>query len=340
MAWPFRKKEQNGAEKLQQAVTFYDNKNHKKSIQLLTELISDNPTNPHYYLIRGTAYEEAGMDSSAEKDLYISYQYDPTSYVALFRLGLIYSRKKDYEKAIEFLLLAHRHALSLSEVGFAGPRNLFFVDKKVICNNLGNFYIQVGNFESAEKFLIEATKLDSNYSQPYIILAILSIERGKPQDAVVYAQKAVNLGNPQAGQILQLAKSRVPQSESQGIKLVAANPSHTLPDLVAVFQQELENAAFKVRYFKGTAFEEGSDLIDVAVYYALNMTIEYQRQAGNVPENIANNVWEQVNRAAKSVFPSFGNIFTQSHAEDEFHKKLKSPSVIEETTAYVDKYNF
>jgi tetratricopeptide (TPR) repeat protein len=125
----------------------YGAQDYSGAVIEFTKAINAQPGNQNFYLMRGTASEDAGDDMQAEKDFKKMLELAPTSFIGAYRLGMVYFRKKDFESAIRWLKVSYNNAsdLDLSHAGI-GNNNIFFIHKKIIAGNLGNFLIHIKKF--------------------------------------------------------------------------------------------------------------------------------------------------------------------------------------------------
>ena len=183
----------------------YERKDYRGAIQEFTKAINSHPENQNFYTMRGTAHEDAKNDLEAEKDFRKALELEPTSFIASYRLGMVYFRKKDFENAIKWLKISYNNYPigDLSNLGL-GNNNIIFVAKKLVAGNLGNFLTQVKKFDEGFKYLDEAIKLDPNYHNPYFVKGMALAQMGKPAEGIPYVKKAMQLGNPNAGMGLKM----------------------------------------------------------------------------------------------------------------------------------------
>jgi tetratricopeptide (TPR) repeat protein len=212
----------------------YEKKDYTGAVAEFTKAINAQPNNQNFYTMRGTAYEDIGNDTEAEKDFRKTLELHNTDFVAAYRLGLVYFRKKDFENAVKWLRVSYDNApdADLSHVGMTN-NNIIFVHKKIIAGNLGNFLTQLKKFEEGIKYLDEAIKLDPNYHNPYMVKGMAYAQMGKPEQGVPYLKKAMELGNPQAGMALKMLEqlsqeSHQEEEESEELELnfVFHSPDH------------------------------------------------------------------------------------------------------------------
>jgi tetratricopeptide (TPR) repeat protein len=149
--------------------------------------------------MRGTAFEDMGDDASAEKDFKKTIELDSSHFVAAYRLGMVYFRKKDFETAVKWLKTSLDNTSDVEMEGLGlGKNNILFVSKKVIAGNLGNFLTQIKRFEEGFKYLDEAIKIDPNYGNPYMAKGMALAQMGRPKDGIPFLKKAADLGLAQA----------------------------------------------------------------------------------------------------------------------------------------------
>ncbi len=191
----------------------YEQKKYGTAIQDFTKAIELHPKNQNLYLMRGTAYEDSGNDIAAEKDFRRTLVLEPNSFMAAYRIGMVYFRKNEIENAIMFLKLAHTKYPKgeLSQLGL-GINNILFVAKKIVSANLGNFLTKVNKFEEAFRFLDEAIQLDPRYHVPYLVKGLALAQIGKPSEGIPFVRKAMQLGNPNAENSLAMLEMLANQS--------------------------------------------------------------------------------------------------------------------------------
>lgn len=186
----------------------YKIKDYKSSIEAFTKAIHAQPKNQNFYTMRGTAYEDMGSDIEAEKDFRKTLELLPNDFVAAYRLGMVYFRKKDFENAIIWLKISYENApdVDIENLG-VGKNNIHFVAKKLIACNLGNFLTQVKRFDEGFIYLDAAIKIDPNYPNPYLAKGGALAQMGRPKEGIVYLKKAEKLGAVQATILIQLLKN-------------------------------------------------------------------------------------------------------------------------------------
>lgn len=189
-------------------LVLYENKDYRGAVAAFTKAINQMPENQNYYTMRGTAYEDMGNDLEAEKDFRKTLQLHPTDFLAAYRLGMIYSRKKEFENTVKWLKISYQNApkIKSEEIGL-NKNNILYVDVKVICGNLGNHLIQMNRCEEGIKYLDEAISLDQNYPNPYLTKGLAYAQMGRPKEGIPFVEKAGKLGLAQASAVLQMLRN-------------------------------------------------------------------------------------------------------------------------------------
>lgn len=194
----------------QQGLEMYSRQDYRGAVNAFSEAINVMPKNQNFYIMRGTTYEDMGDDLFAERDFRKALELEPTGYVAAYRLGMVYFRKKDFNSAVEWLTKSFNNALdvNLDHVGL-GKNNIIYVAKKVVACNLGNFLTQMKRFDEGIKYLDFAINDDPNYPNPYLPKGIALIQMGRADEGMKYLQKADELGVPQAKFAMQFARQLI-----------------------------------------------------------------------------------------------------------------------------------
>ncbi len=190
------------------AIDYYTLKNYQTAIRLFTEALMLTPDNQNLYLMRGTAHEDCGNDFEAEKDFRKVLEIERNQFTAAYRLGMVFFRKKDLFSAIEWLNISFENcpdgeSMHIMERAY-GKNNILFVSKKVVAANLGNFLIQIKEYDEGFKYLDYAIDLDPKYSSPYMTKGLALLQIGKSSEGMNFLKKAESLGVTQAGAILQM----------------------------------------------------------------------------------------------------------------------------------------
>jgi tetratricopeptide (TPR) repeat protein len=177
----------------------YEKEDYLSAISFFSQAIYAMPDNNNFYLMRGTAYEDAGNDLEAEKDFVKSLQLNPGNFVAAYRLGFVHFRNNDLENAINWLRESyHNSPTAIEQSDSFGTNSILYIARKIIAANLGNFLIQLEEYDEGFTYLFEAIELDPNYSNAYFVIGLGFSKINKPREAIVFLRKAHELGHPKA----------------------------------------------------------------------------------------------------------------------------------------------
>lgn len=292
----------------QEALIAYESKDYQTAIAKYSILIEKNKEAFQYYKFRGTVYEDMGDDNFAFRDFSKAVELCPTDAIALYRLGMVYYRRKDIEKAITYLEKANKHMPSYDNYMGNVYNNMLFVHKRVIVGNLANFLIQCNRIEDGLKLLNEVITNCPDYSFPYFVKAVVLVNQGDFKNAVSCAKKAKELGYPQADILLaqinaQLSGSNSKDRYAEMVDNASFNPfnittdralqnTSQLPDLKSVFINELSKSF--------SMLSEHMDELNILTSYIFNLAESYYNNAGYIPKNTLDEIIESVYSAYQS----------------------------------------
>jgi type II secretory pathway predicted ATPase ExeA/TolA-binding protein len=165
-----------------------NNKNYKRSVELFEDIIAQDPLNMQkikgYYsqALRGQASSLLGITPrESERLLVKAIEIDPQNAEAHFDLGKLYTRSKDYPKAIK----AYQNAADL---------NYRTVDSFF---NLGFIYAEKKDYMNAEKMFLLVTDSRKDYLDKALFnLAVVQQKQGKTNQCIKNLEKALNI-NPE-----------------------------------------------------------------------------------------------------------------------------------------------
>jgi tetratricopeptide repeat protein len=185
----------------EQANTALHNKNFHRAIELFEQVIAQNPTNVStikmYYskALQGQANSVFIKNpDTAEILLSKAVAADPQNAEAHFDLGRLYTKSKNYPKAIK----AYQKAANLSY----RPSDAFY--------NLGFIYASTKDFANAEKMFLHVVDLRPPYLDKVLFnLAVVQQKQGKKQQCIENLEKAMinNPKNQRAQQYLNQLKN-------------------------------------------------------------------------------------------------------------------------------------
>ena len=150
---------------------------YEEAIEIFTEAISEDPSNPLFYNYRGTSFEKGGNLDKALEDYQKSVELKPDFILPTVKIGTIYAKKKNFEKAIE----SYRKATQL------GNQDV------ITYYNYGVCLMNLGNNEEAKAIFEKLISLDKNYSDAYYQLGIIHIGLGDAVTAKEYLQSFIEM---------------------------------------------------------------------------------------------------------------------------------------------------
>jgi type II secretory pathway predicted ATPase ExeA/tetratricopeptide (TPR) repeat protein len=171
----------------EQAKTALHNKNFNRAIELFEQVIAQNPTNEPtikmYYskALLGQA-DSVFTKNPGKAEILLSkaLEADPENAEAYFDLGKLYTKSKDYPKAIK----AYQKAANL---GYR-PSDAFY--------NLGFIYASTKDLANAEKMFLHVVDLKPPYLDKVLFnLAVVQQKQGKKQQCIENLEKAM-INNP------------------------------------------------------------------------------------------------------------------------------------------------
>jgi tetratricopeptide (TPR) repeat protein len=268
-----------------------------------------------YYQFRGTVYEDMGDDSSAKNDFEKAIKLDPNNAVALFRLGMLYQRRKDLNSAVVYLQKAYDCSPTYDDLMGNLYNNILFVHKRVVASNLGNFLTQLGRVDEGMKYIDEVISNCPNYAYPYFVKAITLSNKEENEQALQYAQKAAQLGHAQGYALIEHIRSKLTTTKEQDclhdkyalmVKKSMFNPfkisvepsmqnANHLPNYVDVFKRELNDSLSNVTIKQALGEER------IITSYIFNLVESYYNNAGYVPKNTIDEIIDQVYTALKQL---------------------------------------
>lgn len=321
----------------QQALSAYENKNYKTALVLYNKLIEIEPSAHQYYQFRGTVYEDMGKDLVAQKDFEKSIELNPENSTSLYRLAMVYHRKNDIDKAIEYLrkayaVIAKNDNKMGIEFGYKDVmgksyNNILMVHRRLIVYNLANFLLQKNQIDEGMPLLDELIMYCPTYAYPYYSKALYYFQNNKTTEALPYAQKAAQYGHPKAQSLILLIKqmgnqqSNTEDRYTKMIRNASINPfnitcdlnlqnQQSLPNLISVFEKELNDVYSKLSVSFSGGIVSKDVLVRMSSGYAFNLVESYYNNAGYVPKNSLDQILEQVYKAMqrtgfRTAFASF-----------------------------------
>ena len=162
------------------AILNYKQKKYLESEKLFNYLVNKNPNNPIYYYNLGIVKLDTNEVSSAIDLFTKACNLDDNFYYARHHLAEAYERTNDLNLAI----LNYNKAQSININRFNHT-----------LNNLGNIFLKLKDYKTAEKYFIESLNYIGDKSFVYNNLAVLNLEIGNVESALDFLYKAITLNN-------------------------------------------------------------------------------------------------------------------------------------------------
>lgn len=294
---------------LEKAKNLYESEHYSEAAQVFSQMIGLQPENANWYIYRGTTYEDMGLDSKAKPDFEEAVRLAPSDSLALYRLGMLYSRENNYEKTVEYLQKSFDNHLYIENpLGKGLDNNLLFIHKKKIGNNLGHYLIQLGKNEIAYKILDDVISNCPDYSYAYYTKGLGLVGEKKYLESMPLLQRAQELGHPQAAGLLHLVLSLTNVARDASyedrycdiIRNATFNPlnislkpedndSVQMADLTNVFKQELNTLFSRVQTELNRKI-----FIELLSGYAFKLIESWYNNAGMVPKKAMDEILRQV----------------------------------------------
>jgi len=154
-----------------------DTGKYVEAIEIFTDAISKDSSNPVYHYYRAVAFERNGDTEKAMEDYQRAVELKSDFTLPLSRLGVISAKKGDFERAIEFYDKA-------VELGFKDPETFY---------NYGVCLVNTGKTSDAKRVLEQLLILDPEYSDAYYQLGIISIGLGETEKAKELLRKFIEM---------------------------------------------------------------------------------------------------------------------------------------------------
>jgi len=180
----------------------YFSSDYSGAVLDFTRAINAQPHNQNLYIFRGTVLEDFEDYLSAKNDFKKALEIDPNNYLAAYRLGMVHSRLQDLDNAILLLEISNNNSEPFLEEEL-GQNNIFFVSREIILGNFGNFLLDKKRFREGFSILEEAMEIAPTYTVPYLSKGIALFNLGYKDLGISFTQKAMELGNDKAKNILQ-----------------------------------------------------------------------------------------------------------------------------------------
>ena len=164
----------------QKAVTLCEKGKYEDAKPILTKLIEKNPTNSEFHRIMGQILSDEGKQDDAIDFLIDALRWNPKNGWALLMMGNIFFKfKKDIHTAMKYF----------DQAVLANPNDY------ISMTNIGVNLMQQGELKEAEKYLLEAMKINNDYPNAHFAMAMIA-EKEHDLDSAFYSfVKAIKLNN-------------------------------------------------------------------------------------------------------------------------------------------------
>lgn len=136
--------------------------------RLLIELLEETPAVSEYYRILGQIYSEEGDQDKAIDNLIDALKWDPENTWALLMMGNIFAKhKQDIETALKY----YHQAAKLNP------------EDHIALNNIGTQLMKLEKFDDAKIYLGKAIKINPEYPNTYLALAMGAQITGDTKEA-------------------------------------------------------------------------------------------------------------------------------------------------------------
>jgi len=151
---------------------------YSSAIRDMSKYIELNPQDYDGYYMRGTYYVQTDDYDKAINEFLTSIKVSPNA-DAYCSLGTIYFEREDYNNALSNFVSAYK--LDSKDV--------------IICDYIGLTLYFLDRKDEAEKFLKEATNLNSTNDSTYFYLGLLCQRKSEFKDAIRYYLKAISIND-------------------------------------------------------------------------------------------------------------------------------------------------
>ena len=153
----------------QKVIKFCEAGKYSEAKPILTDLISNNPTNSEYHRILGQVYSDEGDIEGAINSLIDALRWDGKNAYALIMMGNIFAREKDDLNTAQTY---YDQAL------VAKP------DDNITINNIGANLMQQGKIAEAKKYFDKALGIDNKYPNTHYALAMIAASENDMHSAI------------------------------------------------------------------------------------------------------------------------------------------------------------
>ncbi len=211
----------------------------------------------------GEAYLAGGNLVAALREFKKAELLNPDDPITLFDIGLVYYYRGRYEQAIEYFQKAIRmkpgYAPAINSLGNTYSamgewdkaiesyeliiEDPFYGTPHFALSNMGLAYYQKKDFAQAERYLLEALKINPDFINALGGLGVLYIDQGRYEEAVSRLERAVRKEPKVAQQYFELGRAYRAMKNNVRARAEFSRAAELAPDspIAADAQRELRN---------------------------------------------------------------------------------------------------
>jgi len=174
---PFQGQVSQFSEKIEKGTKLLDEENYEEAIQIFTEGLTDDSSNPLIFYYRGMAFEKNGDIDNAMGDYQKAAELKTDFILPLSQLGKIHARQGNYEKAVEYYR-------KIADSGDKDATNYY---------NYGICLMNIGNNAEAKSVFEKLLSFDEDYSDAYYRLGIIYLSSNETEKAKELLQKFIEM---------------------------------------------------------------------------------------------------------------------------------------------------
>lgn len=164
----------------QKAVTLCEKGKYDEAKPILTKLIEKNPTNSEFHRIMGQIHSDEGRQDDAIDYLIDALRWNPKNGWALLMMGNIFFKfKEDIHTAMKYF----------DQALLANPNDY------ISMTNIGVNLMQQGKLKEAEKYVLEALKINTDYPNAHFAMAMIAEKEHDLDSAFYSALQAIKLNS-------------------------------------------------------------------------------------------------------------------------------------------------
>lgn len=216
-----------------------DNEDYDEKIEKAQKTLEKNYNNPKTHAHLAILYEKKGLVQQAEKHYRIAIELDPQFSDAIFNLGNLYFREKDFPSAIQSLQMAletspndvkihyllatvYKESKQFQEAAIHFQKVLELDPKHLLAQNfLGVIFYELKEFEKAQEAFDKVLNLDPTFADAYGNLGILfDFNLNDKKKAVEYYERFLELKKD--GENVNIMRDRLEKTKQELLRIAHA----------------------------------------------------------------------------------------------------------------------